>query len=162
MNGWWFLNVHCQQIVYLSDLTFVRLATERQSGETMTSVSACHIILTPTQPAGSQVTKVRIEPMTHLREIAPSVESTPSIYCSLNVSEALVSSLIRRTQISLCEFRPRYSLVADEDVKKPTKQKSASLLRQSGFMGAVDSSTHLLSLFPSSVYLLSFSPSPGL
>ena len=55
----WFLNVPVNNLAISRTgpktevLTILRAATQRQSGEIMTSVSAGHIILTPTQPVGS-------------------------------------------------------------------------------------------------------------
>ena len=52
----WIFNVHRQQLGYLADgsqgrrLTILRAATQRQSRETMTSVSTGNIILTPSEP----------------------------------------------------------------------------------------------------------------
>ena len=56
----WFFRVHRQQLGYLTDgcqdwrQSGLRAATQRQSGEALTSVSAGQIILTPTQPAVSE------------------------------------------------------------------------------------------------------------
>ena len=59
----WILNilVSNKAISWTGPKTVLRAATQRQSGVKMNSVSACHIMLTPTQPVGSRLPQ-RVNP----------------------------------------------------------------------------------------------------